>query len=236
MSESLTVFDVIVLFVVGASFLYALVKGLTTMLLTVAAWLGAILVTLYGMEPVSGLAQRFIEPATLANFIALPLLFITSLVVFKLAADALGRRVRTGPAGLLDRSAGAGLGLLLGAVLVSSGYLFFSSILPEERHPGWVREAQLQPLVAYGAVMVAKTGPQLFARMEDDEGGEALINRMRETYDHGRDKARSLSEAAYNEAQRRLLEQKLQELSEGDDSGADEESPENNGGNQDDGS
>lgn len=212
MSESLTAFDVIVLLILGASFLYALVKGLTTMLLTVAAWIGAIVITLYGMPAVSGLARRVIEPATLADFIALPVLFLASLIGLKLLADFIGRRVRTSPVGLLDRSLGAALGLLLGAVLVSSAYLFFSSILDERRHPDWMREARLKPLVAYGAVMVGQLGPDLVARLEESDRGEDLMESVRESYGRGRDQVRQQVETAYDAAQRRLLEEKLEEL------------------------
>jgi len=216
MPQALTAFDVIVLLVIGASFLYALLKGLTTMLLTIAAWIGAILVTLYGMSPVSDFARGFIEPATLADFVALPVLFLLSLIIFKLLADFIGRQVRTSPVGLLDRSAGAALGLLLGAVLVSSGYLFFSSVLDESRHPDWVREAQLKGLVAYGAEMVAKTGPDIVARLEEDDEAGVLMDRMRESYGRGRDQLRTTTEAAYDDAQRRLLRQKLEDLMAGE--------------------
>jgi len=212
MSQSLTAFDVIVLLVMGATFLYALLKGMTTMLLTVAAWIGAILVTLYGMSAVSGFARSIIEPPTLADFVALPVLFLLSLVGFKLLADFVGRRVRSGPAGLLDRSAGAALGLLLGGVLVSSSYLFFSSVLDESRHPDWVREARLKGLVAYGAEMVAKTGPEIVARLEEGDEAGVLMERMRESYGRGRDSLQAATETAYDEAQRRLLREKLEEL------------------------
>lgn len=231
MSQSLTAFDVIVLLVMGATFLYALLKGLTTMLLTVAAWIGAILVTLYGMSTVSGFARSFIEPATLADFIALPVLFLASLVVFKILADFIGRRVRSGPVGLLDRSAGAALGLVLGAVLVSSGYLFFSSVLDESRHPDWVREAQLKGLVAYGAAMVAKTGPEIVARLEEDDEAGTLVNRMRESYGRGRERLQAATETAYDEAQRRLLREKLEELmTEQDGAPAESETPRQDNG------
>jgi len=212
MAESLTAFDVIVLLIVGASFLYALTKGLTTMLLTMAAWLGAILVTLYGMPAVSDLARGLIEPDTLADFIALPVLFLVTLILFKLVADFVGRKVRTSPVGLLDRSLGAGLGLLLGAVLVSSGYLFFSSVLAERHHPDWMREARLKPLVSYGAIMVGELGPDLVSRLEESERGDELMDRMRESYGQGRDGVREAAETAYDAAERRLLEEKLEEL------------------------
>lgn len=214
MSESLTAFDVIVLLIVGATFVYALVKGLTAMLLTVAAWGGAVLITLYGLPAVSGFARGMIEPASLADFIALPVLFILSLVILKLIANVAGRTVRASPVGTLDRSLGAFLGLALGAVLVSSGYLFLASILSEKSHPDWVREARLKPLVSYGASVVAQTGPELFRRASEAPESEELIERMRDNYTEAGDKARTLSETAYEDLQRRLMDRKIRELME----------------------
>ncbi|GEQ96849.1 hypothetical protein JCM17844_04860 [Iodidimonas gelatinilytica] len=212
MSESLTAFDVIVLLFVGGTVLYAVFRGFTTMLLTVAAWFGAVLITLYGMPYASGFARDWITPATLADFIALPLLFIVSLVLLKLIAGFIGSKVRSGPAGFLDRSLGAALGLFLGAVLVSATYLFFSSVVGEKRYPQWVQEARLKPLVAYGASMLAKTGPDIFRAVKDDPTGDALLDQMRESYDQSKDRLRDAAEPAYEEAQRRLMNQKFEEL------------------------
>ncbi len=207
MSETWTAFDVIVLLIVGGSLLYALFRGFTTMALTVFAWLGAILFTLYGMPPVSAFAQRFIEPPTLASFIALPVLFVGALVVLKMIANAIGRRVRQGPVGLLDRSLGAALGLGLGLILMSASYLFFAGIVPERHHPDWVRKARLKPLVAYGATMLAKTGPKLFARIGETPSGDDLIETVKRNYRAGKKKAESLKEIGYDAVERRLMEE-----------------------------
>lgn len=212
MTDALTAFDIIVLVIVAITVIYALVKGLTTMLLTVLAWLGAILVTLYATPYATKFAQGFIEPATLANVIALPILFIGSLIIFKLIASAIGSRVRRGPIGALDRSLGAALGLFLGAILISTGYLFFSAVISENNQPDWIRDAQLKPLVAYGAAMVAKTGPDLFSRVEKTDEGRELINQVRGKYSEGKTKVRSAAETAYEEQVRRQLDQKLEDL------------------------
>lgn len=212
MTESLTGFDVLVLLILAGSFLFALFRGFTTMVLTVFAWIGAILVTLYGSPAASRLLGGMVEPPALAGGLAIALVFILSLIGFKLLANLVGRRVRSGPAGLLDRSLGAALGLFLGALLVSTFYLAFASVWPERRHPDWIVEARTRPLVAWGAAMVAKTGPELFADLEETPRGEALIESWRKNYDAGREQARELGETVYDEASRRLMEQKLEEL------------------------
>ena len=207
MPETWTAFDVIVLLIVGGSLLYALFKGFTTMALTVFAWLGAILVTLYGIGPVAAFARGFITPPTLADFIALPVLFLSVLVLLKIIANAIGRRVRRGPVGVLDRSLGAALGLGLGIILVSAGYLFFAGVVPERHHPDWVQKARLRPLVAYGATMLAKTGPKLFARIGETPSGDALIETVKRNYTAGRKQAESLRDIGYDAMERRLMEE-----------------------------
>ncbi|GAK33761.1 hypothetical protein JCM17846_06040 [Iodidimonas nitroreducens] len=212
MSESMTAFDILVLIVMAGFFLYAIFRGFTTMLLSVLAWIGAILITLYAMPMVSRFARDLIEPPTLADFIALPVLFIASLVILKIVANFIGGRVRSGPVGFLDRSLGAALGLILGAILISSTYLFFSATLGEKRYPDWVQQARFKPIVAYGATMVAKTGPEIFRTVEQDRTGEALLQQMRKSYDSGSQRLRDVVEPAYEDAQRQMMNQKLEEL------------------------
>lgn len=229
MTDTLTAFDVIVLLIIGATLLYALLKGFSTMVLTVLAWVGAIAITLYTMPYASDFAQSFIEPATLANVITLPVLFIASLVILKLIASAIGSRIRTGPVGALDRSLGAALGLFLGVVLVSTGYLFFSGVVSEKNQPDWIKNAQLKPLVAYGAAMVAKAGPDLLSKVERDEHGQELLEQMRDTYDTGKKKVRSAAETAYEEQVRSQLDEKLEELMRAKQEDTDQKTK-NNGG------
>lgn len=212
MSNSLTAFDIIVLLIIGGAVLYALLKGFTTMLLSVAAWAGAIILTLYAMPVASAFARSFIEPPTLADVIALPVIFLITLVALKLVAGFVGGKVKASPVGFLDRSLGAALGLFLGILLVSTAYMVFAGVLAEKRHPDWVKQAQLKPLVVFGAAMVAKIGPDLFNRIEEDKTGRQLIDSAKTGYAKGKESLKSTAETVYQEQQRQVMDEKIEEL------------------------
>jgi len=212
METSFTAFDVIVLLIMAGSLIYALLKGFTTMLLTLGAWIGAIIVALYVGPPVLEIARDIISPDWLADVIALPVLFLTALVLLKLLADAIGRRVRGGPVGSLDRSLGALLGLFLGSLLVSSGYLLYSTLQSPEDQPDWVQNARLRSLTAYGAAMVAEVGPDLYRSVEDRTEGTDLIERLRGAHEAGSEKLRDLGEAAYDARARQALDREIEQI------------------------
>lgn len=212
MESSFTAFDVIVFLIMAGSLIYAMLKGFTTMLLTLGAWIGAILVALYAGPPVLEIARDIISPDWLADVIALPVLFLTALVLLKLLADAIGRLVRGGPVGSLDRSLGALLGLFLGCLLVSSGYLLYSTMQAPDDQPDWVKQAKLQSLAAYGAAMVATVGPDIYRSVEDTSEGSDLIERLRSGYEAGRQKAEKLGEAAYDARARQALDKEIEQI------------------------
>lgn len=168
--EDITAFDAAVLFFVSISALIGFRRGFVTEILTLAAWGGAVAVTLYGLIPFSNMIRDFVRPDFIADIIALVILFFASLVLLKLAASWIGDNVRSSYVGALDRAVGTLFGLLRGALLVSFAYLIFSYWFPVRNQPEWVTEAKVRPLIAYGVEMLAIIGPDLLerARQEDD--------------------------------------------------------------------
>ena len=91
----LTAFDVAVLLIVGISGLLALVRGATREALTMAAWIGALVVAYYGFGYVRELAQKTIEMRWIADVVALVVVFVVPLIAFKtVAVGALGPGLR----------------------------------------------------------------------------------------------------------------------------------------------
>lgn len=205
--EELTAFDIVILLVLGISFLVSLVRGFTTMALSFAAWFGAAIITLYAFSPASGLVQTYISSKSLADLITLIGLFLISVIVLRLLANLIGSSVRSSAVGFLDRSLGGLVGLVLGALFLSIGYLLFTGIVAEEDQPDWVREAKFQPLIAYGAEMVAVIGPDLLDRARSGEPKKAL-DRARDSLPN-LDTAKDALEEGYREGSRRALEEVL---------------------------
>lgn len=221
-----TAFDAAVIFILVVAFLTALIRGFTTMALTLFAWIGAALVTLYGFEPAADQARRLITPPELADVLTVPVLFIGSLLLLRLLASFVGDRVKAGPAGALDRSLGGLLGLAVGFVLVSASFLLLNAIIDGDRQPAWVREARLRPMIGYGADMLVQIAPSLTRRIEQNRLSEEVMGKARESIPHFEEQTRKLVEPAYNDLQRRALEELVQKKLEAEcDPDQDEDCP-----------
>ncbi len=201
----LTPFDIIIIMILAVSALFAFGKGFVTEVLSLAAWAGAILVTLYGLAWAAGYGREYISPEPLADMITAAVLFFASLVLFKLLGSFIGDRVRMGPIGFLDRSLGALFGLIRGILIVSAGYLLLNVFLSEKRQPDWVQEAKLIRFVSYGAEMLSEIVPELLSRAKEDEEVEEILERMRENMPSARGSTED-DETAYDALQRKALD------------------------------
>lgn len=175
----ITAFDAAVLFFVSVSALIGFRRGFVTEILTLAAWGGAVAVTLYGLIPFSTVIREFVRPDFVADIIALVILFFTSLVLLKLAASWIGDNVRSSYVGALDRAVGTLFGLMRGALLVSFAYLIFSYWFPVKSQPDWVTKAKVRPLIAYGVEMLAIIGPDLLERARQDDEDRGILEDMK---------------------------------------------------------
>lgn len=177
--SDVTAFDAAVLFFVSISALIGFRRGFVTEILTLAAWGGAVAITLYGLIPFSTVIRDFVRPDFIADIIALVILFFASLVVLKLVASWIGDNVRSSYVGALDRAVGTLFGLLRGALLVSFAYLIFSYWFPVKNQPDWVTNAKVRPLIAYGVEMLAIIGPDLLERARQDNEDREILEDMK---------------------------------------------------------
>jgi membrane protein required for colicin V production len=150
----LTAFDVAVLLIVGLSGLLALVRGATREALTMAAWIGALVVAYYGFGYVRELAQKTIEVRWIADVVALVVIFVVPLIVFKTVASAISEHVAEGGFGMADRLVGMVFGVVRGAVIVCGLYLAVGLLIEPEAQPAWMSRAALLPYVQEGAGML----------------------------------------------------------------------------------
>lgn len=150
----LTAFDVAVLLIVGISGLLALVRGATREALTMAAWVGALVVAYYGFGYVRELAQKTIEVRWIADLVALMVVFVVPLIAFKTVASVLSDHVADGGFSMADRLVGMAFGVARGAVIVCALYLAVGLLIEPEEQPGWITRAALLPYVQEGAGML----------------------------------------------------------------------------------
>ncbi|MEX1147303.1 MAG: CvpA family protein [Sphingomonadales bacterium] len=176
-SLNLTSFDILVLTVVVLSGLYGIARGFTSEALSLGAWVGAGFATVYGLPYFRPLMREYVSPDGFADVLAVVVLALVSLIVFKLIAHPIGRFVRNSPVGALDRGLGALFGVVRGMFIVTLVYLLATWIIPRDDMPDWITEARTRPMVEYSASLLASVTP---AEIAADISG-----RLDEAHDYG---------------------------------------------------
>lgn len=165
----ITSFDILVLIVVGISGIYGFGRGFTHEVLSVGAWIGAVIATLYLLPVAQPMMRDFLNPPGFADTVTVILLGVVTLIIFKLLANIIGRAVRTSAIGPLDRSMGALFGVVRGLLIICVAYLVTTWVIPQKNLPDWVQQARSRPLVEYGASILANITP---AEIIDSLNGE----------------------------------------------------------------
>ncbi len=144
--------DILVLAILLLSGLLAFARGFVREALSIAAWVGAALVTVFALPYASPPVRDFIDNPLVADFIAGVLIFILALVGLSVGGHFATKAIRDSALNMLDRSLGLVFGLLRGIILVSLGYMLFVWLVPDsDDHPDWFSEARTLPLVEEAA-------------------------------------------------------------------------------------
>lgn len=167
--------DIVLIAVILVSAILAFMRGFVHEVLTLAAWIGAVVVTVFVFEPALPYVQQFIASETIANVATGLGLFVVSLIVFTIVSHALSRNVRTSALGAVDRSLGLLFGAARGAFLICAAYLAMMWAIPKpEDWPLWIQNARSAPMVERGAVYLASLLPaEILERGEDAVGNAA---------------------------------------------------------------
>jgi membrane protein required for colicin V production len=158
MESDLTIVDYVVLGILLISGLIAAYRGFLKETLSVSSWLIAALAAVFFWPITKPFARALIEPHILADILALIGVFFLILIPASFVSFRLAEIVRESRAGPLDRSLGFVFGLARGLLVVGLGYVVFTSLADEDRHPEWVREARLLPMVKGTADIIVSLG------------------------------------------------------------------------------
>jgi membrane protein required for colicin V production len=151
--------DVAVLVVIALSAIFAFARGFVREALSLAAWIGAALITLYGFNAVYRITARFVTTPLLADLVAGAALFLVSLILLTILAGYIASYMRWSALTPVDRTLGLIFGIARGAVLVSITYFLIDIALPPNDRPGWLMDARSQPMLAQGADVVRDVLP-----------------------------------------------------------------------------
>jgi len=152
--------DTIVIAIVALSALIAFARGFVREALSIAAWVGAGLVALYGMPYALPIVQRFITQPQLAYGAAGIAMFLVSLVFFSIITSMIASRVKQSSLSAVDRALGLLFGMARGVVIACLGFMALDWALHGERDsPAWIREARTRPFLASGADFIKGVVP-----------------------------------------------------------------------------
>ncbi len=155
---ALTALDILTLLLVGAGLVFGFMRGFVFEILSLFAWILAILALRYFHSPAVELLREPVGSG--AWLLALVLVFGTVFLVGKLLSHRLGTRVRQSVVGPVDRLLGAGFGALKGLIGATLIYLAVNFVYDmtwgrAAARPEWIADSQVFPLLhASGETMV----------------------------------------------------------------------------------
>jgi len=146
-----TGFDIIVLVVVGVAAIGGFMRGFVQEILSLMAWLLAILAIRYLHVDLTAVIYEFIGTPTGAALLAFALLLLIPYAAMKLIASRAGRGSRKSILGPLDRVLGFGFGMVKGLIVVVIGFsvlvLGYDNIWGATGRPVWIAEARTYQFV-----------------------------------------------------------------------------------------
>ncbi len=158
----MTLFDGIIIAVLLISSVLAFLRGFTSEVLSILAWVVAAVAALWLFPYGTPLFRDFISPDWLAAAAsAISIFIVTYLVVAAFTTRWAGNLLDLfDQAETLDRTLGLLFGLIRGLLIVTVAYLFFAWLVPNPAdQPAWIRNAQLRPLVEKSAATLFTLAP-----------------------------------------------------------------------------
>ena len=138
----MTLFDFIAVLVLLSSASVGFVRGATREVMTVLAFILAVLISIFSLRFTGGFFRQAVNPDWLGTALAILIVFAFAYILIRVLGQALTRGIHNTEAlGTLDRIVGVGFGLVRALVLLGVFNLVFSAATPAERMPGWIRNA-----------------------------------------------------------------------------------------------
>lgn len=164
LDAQLNMFDTAVMVVIFLSTVIAFFRGFVKEVLSLGAWVGAGIITLYTFPMASEMLKSHVKNPAFAGGLAALITFVLALMLISILNALIIRYVREGAEiGLLDKFMGLIFGFARGAFIVSLGYFILTIMMPDkEKYPEWLKEAKSRDVVETGALALVKIAPNYF--------------------------------------------------------------------------
>jgi membrane protein required for colicin V production len=172
----LTALDVIVLLLVGGGLTIGFLRGFVTEVLSLAAWVAAIVALKFLHTPTTDLFGAMVGTRGGAAVLAFAVVFLIVFIGTRMLAQRLGGYTRGSLVGPVDRVLGGGFGALKGLIGATLLFLLASLIYDTafgrlSARPAWMTESRSYPLLnATGRAIVDFVEARRNAGAEEAQG------------------------------------------------------------------
>lgn len=173
----MTGFDILVLLIVGGGAIGGFMRGFVQEVLSLAAWILAIVAIRFLHTDLTSLLYDYIGTPSGAAVLAFAILLLLPYAAVKLIAGRMGRASRNSVLGPFDRVLGFGFGAVKGVVIVVMAFsllvLGYDSVWGVAGRPTWMTTSRTYPFISASAdAMVKLIQEREIALLNGTEGAE----------------------------------------------------------------
>lgn len=169
----MTGFDIIVLLIVAVAAIGGFVRGFVQEVLSLMAWIVAIVAIRYFHTDLTVLIHQFFGTPSAAAVLAFVLLLLIPYGAMKLIAGRAGRASRNSVLGPIDRVLGFGFGAVKGAIVVVFAFsllvLGYDTVWGAAGRPTWMTTARAYPFVNASADALVQIVRERQLRLTEEE-------------------------------------------------------------------
>jgi membrane protein required for colicin V production len=160
-------FDLAVFSILGLSALIAFFRGFVREVLSLGAWIGAVVITLYSFPKVAQFLEPYIGDGGVTSGIAGMLTFMAAIILLSVINAFLVRFLKAGSEiGVIDNALGFIFGIARGLLVVAIGFYVMSFFLANSEYPEWLKTSKTKPYVEEIAGLIAKLAPDYLDELE----------------------------------------------------------------------
>ena len=150
--------DIAIILSLGLFSLIGFVKGFTQRILSLISWGGSILLSFRLFPYLRPLIAQYVSGTT-ATVLTSAILFISLLILFKVATNAIVSLIHKSPLSGLDRLLGVVFGFVMGALILSLIAVMVNVFVARHHYPEAMRTSKLWPYVVQGQSYIEDMSP-----------------------------------------------------------------------------
>jgi membrane protein required for colicin V production len=161
--QAVSLFDIGVGLIVLVSAIFAFYRGFVRELLSIAGWVGAAIVAVYGYGYVRPYLEPYLPDDWMIDAASGAVLFLGALIVFSVVIHFVVITVKGSPLNTLDRSLGFLFGVARGVVVIALAYIVAEMVVFKDdpaSKPEWLTSAKSLPLIDYAAGLLVAVIPE----------------------------------------------------------------------------